>query len=84
MEFLVEFLVQLVVEVCCQLIFTGAVDLMAGVAGYKTYQKRAKARKHGEPAPPPDRWWWAFWILLPIALILTTLVVVSLIAQRTS
>jgi hypothetical protein len=81
MEIILELLVEFFGEVCCQLLGAGLVDAFTGVAGYQSYKKRAEARKHGEP-PPTGGWSRAFWILLPIAVLWTAIVVVSVIWRR--
>jgi len=82
MEILFEFLGQILVEACCQLVFTGLLDGLVTMAGVKSYRNRSQARKRGEPPPTRDPWLIAFWVLLPIALVLTTMFIVTLIRSR--
>lgn len=82
MEFIGEILVQIFAEACCQFMVAATVDGFTGVAGYKTFQKRKEARKSGQPAPPPDAWSRAFWILLPIGVVITLLMIMTLVAKH--
>jgi hypothetical protein len=79
MEFLLELLGSVLAEACCEIVLAVGLDALTGVAGYKTYQKRQQARRHGEPAPPPDAWSRLFKVLLPLAVLLTGLVVAGLV-----
>lgn len=82
MEILLELLASSLVEVCCQGVLTGAVDVLAGTAVYNTHKKRDYARKHGEPPPPPDLWSRMSWVLLPLAVLLTAFLIGSFIWRR--
>jgi len=78
-----EFIAAVLGEICCQIVFAALADTFVGVAGYKTYKKRKQARKSALPKPPPDAWSRAFWILLPLGIVLTLFVIVTAIARHT-
>ena len=68
---ILEVLLWLFGDLCCQGFITGVIDLLAGFAGYQVHQGKAQARRAGKPSPPPGPWAIAFWILLPLGVLLT-------------
>jgi hypothetical protein len=77
-ELLLEIIVQIFGEICCQMLLAGAADLVAGVAGYRAFQARGNDLNSNEPA---RRRWWFFGIMLALGTVLTVVVLAS-VARR--
>jgi hypothetical protein len=74
-ELLFEVFAQLFGEVCCQGLVSVAIDIIAGLAGYKGLHS-------AEPqSPQARRWLLAFWLLLPVAIALTVFVLIRVVAR---
>jgi hypothetical protein len=83
-EFLGEILalvIQAFAEVCCEAIFVAGMDAFVGVSAFKARQANVRARAGGRAAAADTRIW-TFWVLLPVALVLTALLVWSMVARR--
>ena len=53
------------------------IDLVAWARSRRNRRARRAARRRGEPRVPMDAWNKAFWILLGIVVILTTVLIVA-------
>jgi hypothetical protein len=62
-------------EACCELVVAIGIDALTGVAGYKSH------KSHKGTLPERTNWTYAFWILLPIALVVTVISVYSLVRR---
>ena len=59
-------------EACCEMLVAVGIDALTGVAGYKS---------HKRTLPERSNWTYLFWILLPIALVVTVMFVVTLVRR---
>jgi hypothetical protein len=80
MEILVELILQVLGEVCCQAVGALLADTLFGVAAYKVHKERADRKESGEPSES-SLWMWLFWILLPFVIGLTSLLVYTVIRR---
>jgi TRAP-type C4-dicarboxylate transport system permease small subunit len=80
MEVILELIVDLLGDVCCQAFLAIIADTLFGVAAVKVRKARQEAT--GEPSKP-DPWLWMYWILLPLACGFTGLLIYT-IARRSA
>ena len=75
-----EVLGEILLQACCEFLAAGGADFFAAFVGWKSHQVKAAARKQGT-APESNPWGSLFVIVLPIAIVLTAILIYVVVAR---